>query len=160
MRRKLLPVAGIVAALLVGATGCATVYSSSQKPLDGLVYHGANGAPLEHVYITTTGYYLLWTLPLASGDLRWNAKTKSINGGTCIFSDQVSVTELQNALLKMAEARNCDVIDMAFHDSDTSYAGVSTGGLIGALFGSSQIGVSGVLVPRGNRSAVKEGVAK
>ena len=160
MQRKLLPMAGIVAVLLGSATGCATVYRSSQKPLDGLAYHGANGAPVEHLYITTTGYYLLWTIPLASGDLRWNAKTKSINGGTCLFSDQVGVTELQKALLKIAETRNCDVIDMAFHDSDTSYAGVSTGGIIGALFGSSQIGVSGVLVPRKDKSMVQEGVAK
>ena len=160
MQRKLLPIAGIVAVLLGCATGCATVYRSSQRPLDGLAYHGANGAPVEHLYITTTGYYLLWTIPLASGDLRWNAKTKSINGGTCLFSDQVGVTELQKALLKIAETRNCDVIDMAFHDSDTSYAGVSTGGIIGALFGSSQIGVSGVLVPRKDKSMVQEGVAK
>ena len=160
MRRMLLPFGGIMTALLVGATGCATVYSSSQGALDGLTYKGANGAPSEHIYITTTGYYFMWTLPLASGDLRWNEQTKSINGGTCLFSDQVGVTELQDALLKIAETRNCDVIDIAFYDSDTSYAGVSTGGAIGALFGSSQIGISGVLVPRKDKSMGQEGVVK
>ena len=149
-----------MAALLVGAAGCASVYSSSQGAFDGLAYKSADGTPSEHIYIRTTGYYFMWTIPLASGDLRWNDETKSINGGTCLFCDQVGVTELQKALLKIAETRNCDVIDMAFHDSDTSYAGVSTGGIIGALFGSSQIGVSGVLVPRKDKSMVQKGVAK
>ena len=160
MRRKLLPFAGIMAALLVGMTGCATVYSSSQGAFDGVAYKGVNGVPLEHVYITTTGYYLLWSLPLASGDLRWNEKTKTINGGTCFFSDQVGVTELQDALFKIAETRNCDVIDMTFHDSDTSYAGASYGGVVGALFGSSQIGISCVLVPKMPKATVREGGAK
>ena len=160
MRRKLLPFGGIMAMLLVGTAGCATVYCSSQGALDGMVYKGANGVPSEHIYITTTGYYFMWTLPLASGDLRWNEEAKTINGGTCFFNDQVSVTKLQDALLKIAETRNCDVIDMAFHDSDTSYAGVSTGGAIGALFGSSQIGVSGVLVPRMPKATAQEGGAK
>ena len=155
MRRKLLPCIGIIATLLVGATGCATVHSSSQGALSGLAYKGASGEPVELVYVNTTGYYFLWSLPLASGDLRWNEATRSINGGTCLFSDQVGVEELQNALLKMAEARNCDVVDVAFHDADTSYAGVSYGGAIGALFGSSEIGISGVFVPRVPKATAK-----
>ena len=160
MRRKLLPFIGIMAMLLVDTTGCATAYCSSQGALDGMAYKGANGAPSELVYITTTGYYFLWSLPLASGDLRWNEDTKSINGGTCFFSDMVGATELQTALLKIAETRNCDVIDIAFHDADTSYAGPSYGGAIGAFFGSSQIGVSGVLVPRTPKATAQEGGAK
>ena len=160
MRRKLLPFIGIMAMLLVDTTGCATAYCSSQGALDGMAYKGANGAPSELVYITTTGYYFLWSLPLASGDLRWNEDTKSINGGTCFFSDMVGATELQTALLKIAETRNCDVIDIAFHDADTSYAGPSYGGAIGAFFGSSQIGISGVLVPRTPKATAQEGGAK
>ena len=72
----------------------------------------------------------------------------------------VSAADLQNALLKFSETRNCDVIDIAFHDSDTSYAGASYGGVIGALFGSSQIGISGVLVPKTPKTTVQEGEAK
>jgi len=159
-RRKLLPFFGIMVALLVGATGCATVYRSSPGSLDGLAYMGAKGAPSEHIYITTTGYYFLWTLPLASGDLRWNDQTKSINGGTCFFRDLVGAAELQNALLKIAESRNCDVIDITYHDTDTSYAGPSYGGAIGTLFGSSQIGISGVLVPRAPKATAQEGGTK
>ena len=159
-RRKLLPFVGIMVALLVGATGCATVYRSSPGSLDGLAYMGAKDAPSELIYITTTGYYFLWTIPIVSGDLRWNDQTKSINGGTCFFRDMVGATELQDALLKIAETRNCDVIDIAYHDTDTSYAGPSYGGAIGVFFGSSQIGVSGVLVPRAPKATAQEGGKK
>ena len=160
MRRKLLPFVGIMAALLAGTSGCATVYRSSLGSLDGLTYMGANGAPSELIYITATGYYFMWSLPLASGDLRWNEETKTINGGTCFFRDMVGATELQTALLKIAETRNCDVIDVTYHDSDTSYAGPSYGGAVGVFFGSSQIGISGVLVPRAPKAAVQKGGAK
>ena len=149
-----------MAALLLGATGCASIYRTSPGALDGLAYMGAKGAPSELIYITTTGYYFMWTLPLASGDLRWNEETKTINGGTCFFRDMVGATELQNALLKIAETRNCDVIDIAYHDADTSYAGPSYGGAIGVFFGSSQIGISGVLVPRAPKQTVQKGGTK
>ena len=137
-----------VMVLFVGAAGCATVYRTAPGSLTGMGYKGADSTPLEQVYITTEGYYCLWSIPIASGDLRWNEEKQSINGGTCLFSDQVGADELQNALLKIAERRNCDVIDIVFDDSDTSYAGVSESGAIGLFFGSSHMGVSGVLVPK------------
>ena len=149
-----------MAVLLGGATGCATVYHSSPGALDGLTYMGASGAPAELIYITTTGYYFLWTIPLVSGDLRWDEKKNTIDGYPCFFRDQVGATELQTALLKIAETRNCDVIDVTYHDSDTSYAGPSYGGGVGVFFGSSQIGISGVLVPRAPKAAVQKGGAK
>ena len=99
-------------------------------------------------------------MPLASGDLRWDDETKSIKGGTYFFCDMVGATELQTALLKIAESRNCDVIDITYHDSDTSYAGPSYGGVIGALFGSSKIGISGVLVPKAPKATVQQGGTK
>ena len=156
-RRTQLPLVGIMAMLLVGLTGCATVYRTTPGSLTSIDYKGANDTPLEQVYITTTGYHCLWTVPLASGDLRWNAKKQSINGGTCLFSDQVGATELQDALLKIAESRNCDVIDIMFDDSDTSYAGVSYGGFVGLFFGSSHMGVSGVLVPKKAQPEAQKG---
>ena len=157
MRHVHLPFAGIVAMFLAGVAGCASVYRTTPGSLTGMGYKGADAIPLEQVYITTTGYYCLWSIPLASGDLRWNAEKQSINGGTCLFRDQVSATELQNALLKIAESRDCDVIDIVFDDSDTSYAGVSYEGAVGLFFGSSQMGVSGVLVPK-TRPESQEGV--
>ena len=88
---------------------------------------------------------MFWTIPLVSGDLRWDAETQEICGGTSFFRDQVGFNELQDALLKIAETRNCDLADVYFSDSDSSYAGVSYGGAIGALFGSSHMGVSAYL---------------
>ena len=153
---KTLAFVGVIAAL-VGAAGCAFVYRTTPGSLMSMGYKDADVTPLEHVYITTTGYYCLWTVPLASGDLRWNEKNKTINGGTCLFSDQVGVNELQDALLKIAESRNCDVIDVMFDDSDTSFASLSYGGIVGAFFGSSHMGVSGVLVPKKSQPELKEG---
>ena len=147
-RLRSLTMVGAMTALLAGAAGCASVYTTSPGSFASMEYQGANSAPTEIVSITTTGYHFRWSIPLVSGDLRWNEATRSINGGTCLFSDQVGADELQNALLKIAERRNCDVIDIVFDDSDTSYAGVSESGAIGLFFGSSHMGVSGVLVPK------------
>ena len=159
-RLRSLTAVGAMAALLAGAAGCASVYTTSPGSFASMGYQGANSAPTELVYITTTGYHFLWSIPLASGDLRWNASKQSINGGTCLFRDQVGAAEIQNAMLKIAESRNCDVIDMVFDDSDTSYAGVSYGGIIGLFFGSSQIGLSGVLVPKQPKDGTQEGSGK
>ena len=91
---------------------------------------------------------MFWTIPLVSGDLRWNDRSKTIEGGTSFFKDQVGLAELQNALIKLAESRNCDLAEVYYNDSDASYAGVSYGGAIGTCFGSSQMCVFALLVPR------------
>jgi len=131
------------------AAGCATENYSSPGKLDGILVKGIEGKQAsQQVVISTSGYYVLWTVPLFSGDLRWNPETKSINGGFSLFSDQVGINELQTALLKIAESRNCDLADVHYTDSDASFAGASETGLIGALFGSSQMSVSALLVPR------------
>ena len=139
----------LAAAFAVMAAGCATENYSSPGKLDGLSVKGIEGKQAsQQVVISTSGYYVLWTIPLFSGDLRWNPETRSINGGFSLFSDQVGVNELQSALLKIAETRNCDLADVHYEDSDSSYAGASQVGVIGALFGSSQMSVSALLVPR------------
>ena len=137
-----------LASLSAALSGCASVTYSSPQALSGITIKGAAGAPSQLVCIETTGYYVLWTLPLVSGDLRWNADKQSIEGGTSFFQDQVSVEELQDALLKIAELRNCDLADVNYFDSDTTYASASQAGAIGALFGSSHMSVSAVLIPR------------
>ena len=141
---------GMLATLLAAmAAGCATENYSSPGRLDGILVKGIEGKQArQQVVISTSGYYVLWTVPLFSGDLRWNPETKSINGGFSLFSDQVGINELQTALLKIAESRNCDLADVHYTDSDASFAGASETGLIGALFGSSQMSVSALLVPR------------
>lgn len=141
---------GVLAVALAAVAGCATVDYSSPGMLDGVTVKGIEGKQAQQqVVINTIGYYVLWTIPLVSGDLRWDSETQDIKGGFSLFSDQVGVNELQTALLKIAESRDCDLADVHFSDSDTTFVGVSDlGGLIGALFGSSQMGVSALLVPR------------
>ena len=116
--------------------------------LNGIEVKGTDNKARQLVYISTEGFYFLWSVPIVSGDLRWNNKKKTIEGGCSLFTDQVSIDELQNALVKLAEARNCDLMDVTYNDSDTSMGGASYEGLIGFLFGTSRMSVSAVMVPR------------
>lgn len=141
--------AGTAALLSVLAAGCASVEYSSPGKLAGVAVKGSpNAAAGQHVVITTSGYNMFWSIPLFSGDLRWDGAKRDIRGGTAFFCDQVGFDELQTALLKIAESRNCELADVSFNDNDGFYADVSWGGLVGMFFGSSQMGVSAILVPR------------
>lgn len=146
--KKLMKI-GVAALIASMAVGCASVTYSSPGALNGVSVKGVkNTKGSQLVMINTSGYYMFWTIPLVSGDLRWNDKKKSIEGGTSLFKDLVGLAELQNALMKIAESRNCDLAEVYFSDSDTTYAGASYGGAIGTCFGSSQMCVSALLVPR------------
>ena len=137
------------AALVASAAGCATVSYSSPGMLKGVTVRGEKGAEDgQVVVIDTTGFYMFWTVPIVTGDLRWNPEKRSIEGGTSLFKDQVGLNEIQSALLKIADSRNCDLAEVYYNDSDSSYAGVSYGGAIGSCFGSSHMSVSALLVPR------------
>ena len=137
------------AALIASAAGCASVTYTSPGMLDNVSVKGVEGRkPGQAVLIDTSGFFMFWTIPLVSGDLRWNEQKKSIEGGASFFKDQVGVDELQSALLKIAESRNCDLADIYIYDADASYAGPSYGGVVGTCFGSSHMSISAVLVPR------------
>ena len=140
---------GCAALLVALATGCASVEFSSPDKLENVTVKGVPGFERgQHVAISTSGYYMFWTIPLFSGDLRWDQSKRSISGGTAFFQDQVGYAELQGALQKIAENRNCDLAEVYFNDTDSFYAGASYGGIIGALFGSSHMSISAILVPR------------
>ena len=140
---------GAAALIALVAAGCASVTYTSPGMLDNVSVKGVEGRkPGQVVLIDTSGFYMFWTIPLVSGDLRWNEQKKSIEGGASFFKDQVGVDELQTALLKIAESRNCDLADVHIHDADSSYAGPSYGGAVGTCFGSSHMSISAVLVPR------------
>ena len=146
--KKLMKI-GAAALIASVAVGCASITYSSQGALNGVSVRGVKNAEgTQFVMIDTSGYYMFWTIPLVSGDLRWNDQNRSIEGGTSFFKDQVGLDELQNALIKLAESRNCDLAEVYYNDADASYAGVSYGGAIGSCFGSSQMCVSALLVPR------------
>ena len=152
MRNILKPI--LIAAVAVLITGCATITSTPYDKLDGVKLAGTNGKPSEVVFIETTGFYILWQVPLFSGDIRWNSEKKNIEGGVSFFKDHVNLANLQNAITNYADSRNCDLVDVIYNDTNASYAEASETGLIGALFCSATINVSAVLVPRNNE---KEG---
>ena len=137
---------GLLALAAVGLSGCATVEYSAPDALSTATIKGATGPTAEHVVVDTYGYYLLWYVPLVSGDLRWDEEQGAIKGGTRFFRDMVGVDELQTTLLKIAESRNCNLAEVTYNDTDSSFAGLSYSGAAGALFGSSHMSVSAVLV--------------
>ncbi len=140
---------GAAALIASVAAGCASVTYSAPGKLDNVAVRGVkNVEGAQFVMIDTSGYYMFWTIPLVSGDLRWNDRKRSIEGGTSLFKDQVGLGEIQSALIKLAESRNCDLAEVYFNDTDATYAGVSYSGAIGSCFGSSQMCVSALLVPR------------
>lgn len=146
--KKLMKI-GVAALIASMAAGCASVTYSSPGALKGVSVRGVkNVEGAQFVMIDTSGYYMFWTIPLVSGDLRWNPAKRSIEGGTSLFKDQVGLSELQSALIQLAESRNCDLAEVYFNDTDATYAGVSYSGAIGSCFGSSQMCVSALLVPR------------
>ena len=149
-------VAGAAMMLAAMFAGCATVKYSAPGKLADIVVKGVEGAEYGQVVtIDTYGYYMFWTIPLVSGNLDWNYEKNDVEGGFSLFSDQVGFNELQDTLLKIANARDCDLADVSFGDSDVSFADASYAGAIGTCFGSSQMSVSAVLVPRKNANAKK-----
>ncbi len=147
--KKIMMKIGAAALIASVAAGCASVTYTSPGMLDNVSVKGVEGRkPGQAVLIDTSGFFMFWTIPLVSGDLRWNEQKKSIEGGASFFKDQVGVDELQTALLKIAESRNCDLADIYIYDADASYAGPSYGGVVGTCFGSSHMSISAVLIPR------------
>lgn len=147
--KKAMRMASIAAAAALAlCCGCASITTTKPGACNGIAIKGANGAPSEMVWIETGGEYMFFSLPIASGAFRWNDTTQKLETYTAWFEDCVGITELQAALLKYAESRNCDLADVTIHDADTSYAGPSYEGAVGALFGSSSMGMSAMLIPR------------
>ena len=147
--KKIMIKIGAAALIASMAVGCASITYSSPGALKDVWVRGVKNAEgAQFVMIDTSGYYMFWTIPLVSGNLRWNDQKRSIEGGTSLFRDQVGLGALQNALIKLAESRNCDLAEVYYNDTDATYAGVSYSGAIGSCFGSSQMCVSALLVAR------------
>ena len=77
--KKLMKI-GAAALVASVAAGCASVTYSSPGMLDNVSVKGVKGRkPGQAVLIDTSGFYMFWTVPLVSGDLRWNDEKKYIN---------------------------------------------------------------------------------
>ena len=138
----------LVVAFAVLVTGCATVTTTPYSTLKDVKLNGTDGKPSEVVFLENTGFYILWQVPIYSGEIKWNSEKKCLESGFSLFKDNISLANLQNALTKYADNRNCDLVDVIYNDTNASYAEASKTGLIGALFCSATINVSAVLVPR------------
>ena len=67
---KILKLAALLSVVL--ATGCAHVTMSSPKSLSGLDVMGSPTQADRQVVVRNSGYHLFWSLPLVSGDMRWD----------------------------------------------------------------------------------------
>ena len=137
---------GLAVVAFAFAQGCATVEYSSPTALKGVTIKGVDGQAREHVIIDTTGYFLFNTLPLFTGDISWDARKRSISGGTSFFSNHVKASELQNSLVNLAKSRNCDLADVSYYADGETFAEQPY--FIGALIGKTHMGVSATFVPR------------
>ncbi len=145
----------ICAALAAMVTGCATVTCTTPGKLDGIKFKGTDGTPSQLVYINSASLSILWIIPLFSGDIRWNSKKKNIEGGFSLFRDHMSRENMQKAITNYADSRDCDLLYVDFNESGTSYASASQVGIVGTLFGSTEMNVSAVLVPRNSNKQGK-----
>ncbi len=130
-------------------TGCASVSLSSPGIMEGIDVKGAGG-PVDRVaVINNCGLYLLWSLTVGTGDVRWNPKTQDINGGCAMFKDFSNMHNIYEALNRIAERENCELVDVVFLDgSDSSMSLFSYSGLAAGLIGVNDITVSAVLRPK------------
>ena len=144
---KCVVAAGLASAMAVFAPGCASIECSSPSALDGVTVKGAGGPVREHVLIDTTGYYLFNTLPLVTGDVRWDARKRTIRGGTSFFRNHVKEAKLQDALVNLAKSRNCDLADVSYSAEGETLADINNT-FMGVVLGKSHMCVSATLVPR------------
>jgi len=135
-----------LAALLL--SGCASVEYSKPGRLSGIDVKGSAGPASQLVRVSTSSFHMFWTVPIACGDVRWDPKKRTIADGTVFGSDFAGADEVQTTLLRLAESRNADLVDVNLDWGDQSFAGVSYQGAVGTCFGLSKFSATGVLVPR------------
>lgn len=143
---KMLKLAALLSVAL--AAGCAHVTMSSPKSLSGLDVMGSPTQADRQVVVRNSGYHLFWSLPLVSGDMRWDDKTKDIKGGSAFFADYCNNDECLNVLKRIAERENCDLVGVYYTDMTKSAFDISSfSGLFGWLVGLYEAQACGILRP-------------
>lgn len=129
---------GLSAALLL--VGCNTVAVSNPGSLAGIDVKGARGKADRIVTLGTECYYLLWSLPLVSGNMTdWDTAVNKPKNTVSFFADETSLKKLKDMLYRYADSHDCDVCDIIYEcedDADVNF------------IQSRSASVSGVLVPR------------
>lgn len=135
MKKMLL---GLSAALLLA--GCNTVAVSNPGSLAGIDVKGTGGRADRVVTLGTECYYLLWSLPLVSGNMTdWDNESKAPKNTISLFADETSLVKLEDMLYRYADSYGCDVCDVIYECDDDADVG---------FIQSRSASVSGVLVPR------------
>ena len=96
--------------------GCASVEISSPGSLHPLAVGGGSHPGDRAVVVSDVGYHLFRSIPLGSGDLRWDEKKNDVAGGPVFFSNQARIDNCFAALQRVAERENCDLVDVSFTD--------------------------------------------
>lgn len=144
---KLLKVAAFLPMAL--AVGCAHVDISSPKSLSGLDVLGSPTPADRQVVVRNSGLHVLWSFPLASGDMRWDEKTQDIKGGLSFFHDHCNTKVCMEVLEGIANRENCDLVGVYFTDmTKSSFDVTSIPGLFAWVGGLYEVQACGILRPR------------
>ena len=152
---KLLKAAALLPVVL--AAGCAHVDISAPKSLSGLDVLGSPNQADRQVVVRNSGIHVLWSFPLASGDMRWDDETQDVKGGLAFFHDYCNTAVCMDVLEGIAKRENCDLVDVYFTDmTKSSFDVTSIPGLFAWVGGLYEVQACGILRPRG-AAPVKEG---
>ena len=120
--------------------GCNTVAISQPGSLVGVDVKGADGRADRVITIGNDCYFLLWTLPLISGNMTdWDSKGNCLENSVKIFSNEITQQKLQDMLFRYADMLGCDVTDVIYRCDDDAEINIVQ---------CQSASVSGVLVPR------------
>jgi len=154
--KRTLELAALLSAMLVA--GCAHVDMSSKGSLAGLDVVGSPTQADRQVVVRNSGVHLFWTIPLGTGDMRWNEETEDINGGLVLFDDYCNTDDCLKILQHVAQRENCDLVGVYFTDMTKSGFDITSfSGLFGWLAGLYEVQACGILRPRASVPA-KEGI--
>ena len=145
---KIPKLAALLAAAL--AVGCAHVDISSPKSLSGLDVLGSPTQADRQVVVRNSGVHVLWSFPLASGDMRWDDETQDVKGGISFFHDYCNTAVCMDVLEGIAKRENCDLVGVYFTDMTKSGFDVtSLSGLFAWVGGLYEVQACAILRPRG-----------
>ena len=149
---KICKLAALLATAL--AVGCAHVDISAPKSLSGLDVLGSPNQADRQVVVRNSGIHVLWSFPLASGDMRWDDATQDVKGGLAFFSDYCNTANCMDVLQAVAKRENCDLVDVYFTDmTKSSFDVTSIPGLFAWVGGLYEVQACGILRPRADAPA-------
>lgn len=133
--KKLLVMALVAMGLASAMVGCATVEMTSAGSMK-------NGDRL--LVLQNDGYELLWCIPLWSGAMTWDEKSKSVEYTPVFFKNNADTQHLYVAAKRVADNENCDLVNVTFVDN---YLALNLSNCYGAIK-VNEVTISAILRPR------------